>query len=148
MNTCKSMNTCKANKCTRNKNLIYPKNVRLSVWNDYVRCNKKIYNDGFCKTCYEYDKRYKHRGWINDQRWKRDGIYGQPYDFPFHTSPSDKAWVEMMYSLHPHLKPTNSLKPTDKFWKELVSIEDRTQMLNIVKDNLTDEEILYLCEKI
>ena len=53
-----------------------------------------------------------------------------------------------MYSLHPHLKPTNSLKPTDKFWKELVSIEDRTQMLNIVKDNLTDEEILYLCEKI
>ena len=48
----------------------------------------------------------------------------------------------MMYYLHPHLKPVN------KFWKELVSIEDRKQMLDVIKDNLSDEEILYLCEKI
>jgi len=152
------MNTCKANACVRNKNLIYPKNVRLRVWNDFVRCNKKVYNDGFCKMCYEPDKRYKSRVWIDDQKWKRDGIYGESYDFPFHTSPKEKEWVEMMYYLHPHLKPKETLKlketkpnvtlKQDKFWKDLVSIEDRKQMLDILKDNLTDEEILYLCEKI
>ena len=147
MDPCKSMNTCKANACVRNKKLFYPKNVRLSVWNDFERCNKKVYKDGFCKMCYEPDKRYKSRVWIDDQRWKRDGIYGQPYDFPFHTSPKEKEWVEMMYYLHPQLKPTVTLKQ-DKFWKDLVSIEDRKQMLEILKDNLTDEEILYLCEKI
>jgi hypothetical protein len=38
---------------------------------------------GFCKICYEHDKRTRHQCWIDDQRWKRDGIYGEPYDFPF-----------------------------------------------------------------
>jgi len=148
MDTCNSMNTCKANSCVRNKNLVYPKNVRLSVWNDFERCNKKVYKDGFCKMCYEPDKRYKHPdGWIDDQRWKRDGIYGQPYDFPYHKNIRQKEWVEMMYYLHPHLKPIVTLKQ-DKFWKGLVSVEDRKQMLDILKDNLSDEEILYLCEKI
>uniref|UniRef100_A0A6C0CFE2 Uncharacterized protein n=1 Tax=viral metagenome TaxID=1070528 RepID=A0A6C0CFE2_9ZZZZ len=142
IDTCNSMNTCKANACVRNKNLVYPKNVRLRVWNDFERCNKNVYKDGFCKICYEPDKRLKNINWIDDQRWKRDGIYGQPYDFPFHTSPKEKEWVEMMYVLHPHLKPVN------KFWKDLVSIEDRKQMLDVIKDNLSDEEILYLCEKI
>ena len=148
MNPCESMNRCKANRCIRNKNLVYPKNVKFCAWNDFERCNKKVYKDGFCKICYEPDKRLKDINWINDQRWKRDGIYGQPYNFPFHTSPKEKDWVEMMYVLHPHLKPANSLKPSDKFWKDLVSIEDRKQMLHILKDNLSDEEILYLCEKI
>lgn len=147
IDTCNSMNTCKANSCVRNKNLVYPKNVRLSVWNDFERCNKKVYKDGFCKMCYEPDKRIKNKNWIDDQKWKRDGIYGEPYDFPFHTSPKEKEWVEMMYYLHPHLKPTVTLKQ-DKFWKGLVSVEDRKQMLDILKDNLSDEEILYLCEKI
>ena len=41
-NTCESIDKCKANKCIRNKNLVYPKNVRLSVWNDFERCNKKV----------------------------------------------------------------------------------------------------------
>jgi len=141
------MNKCKANRCIRNKNLVYPKNVKFCAWNDFERCNKKVYKDGFCKICYEPDKRLKDINWINDQRWKRDGIYGQPYDFPFHTSPKEKEWVEMMYVLHPHLKPTVNLKQ-DKFWKDLLSIEGRKQMLEILKDNLTDEEILYLCEKI
>ena len=59
----------------------------------------------------------------------------------------------MMYYLHPHLKPKEILKlketPKPKqFWKDLISIEDRKQMLEILKDNLSDEEILYLCEKI
>ena len=148
MNPCESMNRCKANRCIRNKNLVYPKNVKFCAWNDFERCNKKVYKDGFCKICYEPDKRLKDINWINDQRWKRDGIYGQPYNFPFHTSPKEKDWVEMMYVLHPHLKPANSLKPSDKFWKDLVSIEDRKQMLDILKDNLSDEEILYLCEKV
>jgi hypothetical protein len=98
--------------------------------------------DEFCKLCYEHDKRNKHPCWIDDQRWKRDGIYGESYDFPFHTSPSDKEWVEMMYTLHPYLKPKG------KFWKDLVSIEDRKQMLDVLKENLTDEEILYLCENV
>ncbi len=142
MNPCESMDKCKANRCIRNKNIVYPKIVRGSVWNDFERCNKKVYKDGFCKMCYEPDKRYKSSVWIDDQRWKRDGIYGQPYDFPFHTSPNEKEWVEMMYVLHPHLKPVNN------FWKDLVSVEDRKQMLDILKDNLSDEEILYLCEKI
>lgn len=154
MNTCKNMDRCKANSCVRNKNLVYPKIVRGSVWNDFERCNKKVYKDGFCKICYEPDKRYKHPdGWIDDQRWKRDGIYGQAYDFPYHKNIRQKEWVEMMYYLHPHLKPKEILKlketPKPKqFWKDLISIEDRKQMLEILKDNLSDEEILYLCEKI
>jgi hypothetical protein len=47
-----------------------------------------------------------------------------------------------MYTLHPYLKPKG------KFWKDLVSIEDRKQMLDVLKENLTDEEILYLCENV
>jgi hypothetical protein len=136
------MNTCKANRCVRNQLLIYPKNIVGKQWNDFKRCNKQVYMDEFCKLCYEHDKRNKHPCWIDDQRWKRDGIYGESYDFPFHTSPSDKEWVEMMYTLHPYLKPKG------KFWKDLVSIEDRKQMLDVLKENLTDEEILYLCENV
>lgn len=99
------MESCKANKCVKISGLIYNGNL-VNGWYGFERCSKKVYKDGFCKICYEPDKRYKSpHVWIPDQRWKRDGIYGEPYDFPYHTKESDKKWVEMMYTLHPHLKP-------------------------------------------
>jgi len=99
------MESCKANKCVKISGLIYNGNV-VNGWNGFKRCSKKVYKEGFCKICYEPDKRYKSpHVRIPDQRWKRDGIYGEPYNFPYHTKESDKKWVEMMYTLHPHLKP-------------------------------------------
>ena len=105
MDPCESMNRCKANRCIRNKNLVYPKIVRGSVWNDFERCSKPVFKDGFCKRCYNHDQRFKSHLWIPDQLWKRDGIYGEPYDFPYHISKGEKEWVKMIYSFHPHIKP-------------------------------------------
>ena len=49
-------------------------------------------------------------------RWKRDGIYGEPYDFPYHITEYDKKWVTMIYDLHPSIKPKeeNELKNHDQ----------------------------------
>ena len=43
---------------------------------------KRFIKTDFVK-CAMFDKRCKSSVWIDDQRRKRDGIYGQPYDFPF-----------------------------------------------------------------
>ena len=83
------MNQCKARECIRN-NDSYRIEKTGSQWNDFKRCNKKVYKDGFCKRCYEPDKRYNGLHWIKGQRWKRDGIYGEPYDFPYHTNTGEK----------------------------------------------------------
>ena len=104
------MEGCKANKCVKVSGLIYKGNI-VNGWNGFERCSKKVYKDGFCKRCYEPDKRYKSpHVWIPDQLWRRDGIYGEPYDFPYHKTESDKEWVEMMYTLYPHLKPKEVVK--------------------------------------
>ena len=111
------MDTCKANKCIKTDNLIYNGKVvptGRGGWNDFVRCSKKVHKDGFCKRCYEPDKRYNCPAWIPDQLWKRDGIYGEPYDFPYHKKESEKEWVEMMYTLHPHLRPKESYQCIDE----------------------------------
>ena len=39
------MDGCKARKCITNPDL----SGTLEKWNDFVRCSKKIYNDGFCE---------------------------------------------------------------------------------------------------
>ena len=50
--------------------------------NDFEKCNKKEYEDGFCKLCFNEQKSDKRTGTAKpDKRWKRDGIYGEPYDF-------------------------------------------------------------------
>lgn len=134
------MDGCKARICIRNKTLKYKK-IKGAKWNDFKRCNKPIYQDGFCKVCFEYDKRRSLPG-INDRRWKRDGIYEEPYNFPFHKSESDKLWVKMIYELHPKINPEN------KFWKDLNKINNRKDFIEILKKNLTDEEKIYLCELI
>ena len=95
------MTGCKARKCIRNTKL----NHTLKGFNDFKMCNKKVYQDGFCRRCYELDKRANNKHWIPDQLWKRDGIYGEPYDFPYHTKESDKVWVEKIYTLHPDIRP-------------------------------------------
>ena len=100
------MNDCKARECIRNNDRNRIEKTG-SQWNDFKRCNKKVYKDGFCKRCYEPDKRYNGLRWIKDQRWKRDGIYGEPYDFPYHTNTGEKKWVEGIYSLHPEIRPSN-----------------------------------------
>ena len=49
------MDSCKANK--------YKKNPQLnswSEWNDFERCSKPVFKDGFCKRCFNKDKRFKH----------------------------------------------------------------------------------------
>ena len=79
----------------------------LLKWNDFKRCNKKVFKGNLCRKCFEDDKRKwalnapKYHG----PRWKRDGIYGQPYDFPYHVLETDKKWVDMIYALHPSIKP-------------------------------------------
>ena len=75
------MTGCKARKCIKNTEL----NDTLKGCNDFKMCNKKVYQDGFCRRCYEHDKRVNNKNWKPDQLWKRDGIYGEPYDFPYST---------------------------------------------------------------
>ena len=89
---------CKARICIRNKKLIY------RGWNDFEKCNKKEYEDGFCKLCSSRSPcpRPVHKP---DQRWKGNGIYGEPYDFPYHTQYFETQWVAMIYHLHPSINP-------------------------------------------
>ena len=95
------MTGCKARKCIKNTEL----NDTLKGYNDFKMCNKKVYQDGFCRRCYEHDKRVNNKNWIPDQLWKRDGIYGEPYDFPYHKNEKEKDWVEKIYILHPNIRP-------------------------------------------
>ena len=97
------METCKANQCIKNNSLFHE--GQLSPWNDFEKCSKPIFKEGFCKRCFSKDHRFKNNNWIKDQLWKRDGIYGEPYDFPYHTKKSDKVWVEKIYTLHPDIRP-------------------------------------------
>lgn len=135
------MEGCKARSCIKNPSLKY-KRIKGGVWNDFKRCNRPIFHDGFCKICYEHDKR-KSLTAINDNRWKRDGIYGEPYAFPYHKNITDKIWVQMIYDLHPEISPKNY-----KFWKNHDKIETREELIKNLKKNLTDEEKIYLCEQI
>lgn len=119
------MEGCKANKCKKTVGLIYNGNL-VEGWNDFERCSKKVYKDGFCKRCYEPDKRYKSPAFIPDQLWKRDGIYGEPYDFPYHKKESEKEWVKMMYTLHPHLRT----KEEDKIKNALIWLEKNSDKIS------------------
>ena len=92
---------CKARRCIKN-----PVLQSSYVWNDFIKCNQKEYEDGFCKLCFNEQKSDKRMGTAKpDQRWKRDGIYGQSYDFPYHTTEKEKKWVAMIYHLHPSINP-------------------------------------------
>ena len=125
------MDTCKANKCTTNSSLIY-KGMR-SKWNDFERCSKPVFKDGFCKRCYNHDQRFKSHLWIPDQLWKRDGIYGEPYDFPYHKTEYEKKWVQMIYELHPHLKPKQKIETHEE------KIEKIKKWFNDNKNNISYE---------
>ena len=134
-----SMDTCKANVCVKNKKIIYNGECLYSLWNDFKKCPNKVYQDGFCKKCYEPDRRYKNKNWIPDQRWKRDGIYGEPYDFPYHISKGEKEWVKMIYSFHPHIKPQKK-ETTEEEIKE--TAEEKIEKIIIWLDN-NSEKINY-----
>lgn len=102
------MDTCKARKCIRNPDF----NHILKGWNSFKRCNKKVYQNGFCKTCFSKDERSyvgsqkkPEKGWSWNSLWERDGIYGVPYTFPYHTTKSEQKWVEGIYKLNPEIKP-------------------------------------------
>ena len=99
---------CKARWCKHNPLLHYEGTLAPSSkkWNDFKRCSKPVHEDGFCEICFNEQKSDKRTGTAKpDKRWKRDGIYGEPYAFPYHTTKSDKAWVEMIYTLHPDIRP-------------------------------------------
>jgi len=86
------------------------------VWNDFKKCNKKEYEEGFCKLCFNEQKSDKRTGAAKpDQRWKRDGIYGEPYDFPYHTLEGEKKWVAMIYYLHPSINPKKDTVRESKY---------------------------------
>ena len=102
------MDTCKARKCIRNPDY----NHILKGWNSFKRCNKKVYQNGFCKRCFSKDersyvgsKKKPEEGWQWTALWERDGIYGIPYDFPYHITDSEKQWIGGIYRLHPEIKP-------------------------------------------
>ena len=113
------MGGCKARKCIENKDKEMKKDsdgkeIDGSQWNDFKRCNKKVYKDGFCKICFGIDERGKHHskrrpinGWPWGALWKLDGIYGDPYDFPYHITKEQKKWVDGIYDLHPKIRPPN-----------------------------------------
>ena len=143
------MDACIARKCFQNADL-KQYSIRGGKWNDFKRCSFKVYKDGFCKKCYNYDQRSdSDPNKINDQRWKRDGIYDQPYDFPFHRKEHDKEWVKMIYELHPEIKPIDTKEEKEEqFWKDLKDIHDRKEFIEILKKELTLEEAIYLLEQI
>jgi len=113
------MSGCKARKCIENKDKEMKKDsdgtkIDGSQWNDFKRCNKKVYKDGFCKICFGIDERGKLHskrrpitGWSWGALWKLDGIYGEPYNFPYHITKEQKKWVEGIYELHPEIRPPN-----------------------------------------
>jgi len=146
----KVMDTCYARKCFQNSGLTQY-HIRGSKWNDFKRCDRKVIKDGFCRKCYQYDQRSdSDPNKINDQLWKRDGIYGQSYDFPFHVKEHERQWVQMIYDLHPTIKPTETSKKKKEkqFWKDLKDIHDRKEFIEVLRKELSDEEIYFLCEKI
>ena len=104
------METCKARICISNPELNIKPRFIGSTWNDFKKCDKTVFQDNFCKKCFSDNKQSP--GWpgigfpkIQVSRWKRDGIYGQPYDFPYHVLDIEKKWVAMIYDLHPSIKP-------------------------------------------
>ena len=139
------MDTCKANKCVKTEGLVYNGKVlpiNRGGYNDFVRCSKKVYKDGFCKRCYEPDKRYKSKVWIPDQLWKRDGIYGEPYDFPYHKAEDEKEWVKMMYTLHPHLRTKENSQSIDIEGKSKIENEDK--VARIVAEDKINKVLQWL----
>ena len=85
------METCKARICICNPHL-----ESYIKWNDFKRCDKKVFKENLCRKCFEDDKRI----WAAKYpapRWKRDGIYGQPYDFPYHVLEKDKKWDSLRH---------------------------------------------------
>ena len=106
---------CKARRCIRNPELHYEGAALLihkGEYNDFQRCSETVYEDGFCESCYGPAKRspWKFQG----SQWERDGIHGQPYHFPHHTGTvRRKQWVEMIYTLHPHIRPPVPEDPED-----------------------------------
>ena len=110
------MKGCKARICINNIEL----NDKLIGYNDFKMCNKKVYKDGFCKKCYGHDERFNDKHWIPDQLWKRDGIYGEPYDFPYHKNEKEKIWVEKIYTLHPSIRPQKNNKKYEDDYIHLI----------------------------
>ena len=81
-------------------------------------------------------QRCKNINWIPDQLWKRDGIYGEPYDFPYHKTEDEKKWVKMIYELHPHLQPKQ---------KEITAEEKIKKIKQWLEEN--ENDISYKCGK-
>ena len=103
---------CKARCCIRNPELHYEGVTKYRVWNDFQRCSETVYEDGFCESCYGPAKPTPWE--FQGRQWERDGIHGQPYHFPHHTGTvGRKQWVEMIYTLHPHIRPPVPEDPED-----------------------------------
>tara|TARA_B100001094_G_C17671391_1_gene548949 strand:- start:167 stop:580 length:414 start_codon:yes stop_codon:yes gene_type:complete len=125
------METCKARVCKKTKKF----NNILEGWNDFKRCNKKCYKDGFCEYHYKIDTR-SHAGWGWETwckgepvgLWKKDGIYGEPYDFPYHKTESEREWVEKIYILHPEIRPP--ISPEEKLEKVKQWFENNSEKIN------------------
>ena len=98
------METCKARICIENRKMSHIEGYK---WTKFRKCNRKNYRDGFCKKCISYDNRpwalNSEKYW--GERWKRDGIYGKTYNFPYHVTDDDKLWVNRIYELYPEIKP-------------------------------------------
>ena len=121
---------CKARWCKHNPLLHYEGTLAPSKkkWNDFKRCSKTVHEDGFCEICFNEQKSDKRKGTAKpDKRWKRDGIYGEPYAFPYHTTKSDKAWVEMIYTLHPDIRPVPEESEEPEEPEEPVPVEPVTE---------------------
>jgi hypothetical protein len=89
---------CKARKCFANKKLQYEGAVKGKAYNDFKPCSGKAVNNGYCE---------KHAGEAEGMKYgnTKDGTYGEPFSFPYHTLPHQKEWVKMIYTLHPEIKP-------------------------------------------
>ena len=95
---------CKSRRCIHNPALPYYEGKTMyRKFNDFKRCSKTVHEDGFCSLHYGPSKL---RPWeFQGREWERDGIHGQPYHFPHHTLEKHKQWVEMIYTLHPDIRP-------------------------------------------
>ena len=164
-----TMEHCKARKCFINSSLPCPERFVGSLaksrakYNDFKPCTKPVFQEGFCKVCYGKDTRPDGNGNAvrehgkEGRKWERDGVFGEPYEFPTHKKEQESLWVEMIYTLHPEIKPQNNEdasqevlevseeikeeKITRKGVKKNVSpTEELLKLSNLFKENLLTEE--------
>ena len=156
------MDHCKARKCFINSSLPCPEMFVGSLaksrakYNDFKPCKNPVFQEGFCEICYGKDTRLGENGnsvrahGKEGRKWERDGVFGEPYDFPTHKKEQERLWVEMIYTLHPEIRPIINEEVSEGPKEEKVickgrqknvsPTEELVKLSNLFKEKLLTEE--------